>query len=334
MGYTKIVVTAEEGADLYAAADRESEVTGHLDPETEAWVLLNEDQTWGQLYVELAEEVEETTEVVEGEAVEETAEAVTAPAQFICMEDAAEAVNTEEETEETEETEQTEDETEEDDEETARMTALGYTKIVVTAEEGADLYAAADRESEVTGHLDPETEAWVLLNEDKTWGQLYTEPAEETEETAEAVVDETAEDADEGTAEETAETVTTPAQFICMEDAMTNEIIIPVETMYEMKGVTIVVIDETGNEEPVERIFRTYSSLDMEGFIAFGTVVMTQIQSDTITADETCSYQWFYSEDGGQNWNEIEGTTGNTCNYELTFNSWLYQWKVIVTITK
>ena len=58
------------------------------------------------------------------------------------------------------------------------MIELGYTKIVVTAEEGADLYAEADKESEVVGHLDAETELWVILNEDGTWAKIYTEDEE------------------------------------------------------------------------------------------------------------------------------------------------------------
>jgi len=144
LGFTKIIVTAEEGADLYADADWEAEVIGHLDAEAEAWVLLNEDQTWGRLYSEDEE---------------------AAPA-FISMEDAAVAEESEEEAEEP-----AEDETE-------QMTALGFTKIIVTAEEGADLYADADREAEVIGHLDAGTEAWVFLNEDQTWGRLYNEDEE------------------------------------------------------------------------------------------------------------------------------------------------------------
>ena len=165
-GYTRIVVTAEAGADLYAEESRESEVTGHLDAEAEIWAALNEDGTWARIFSEDEE----------------------AAAQFISMEDAS--VKVKEET--TEETAGTEDED-------AQMTAQGYTKVVVTAEEGADLYAEESKESEVTGHLDAEAEAWVILNEDQTWGRIFSEdeeaaaqfismedaavkPAEETEE--------------------------------------------------------------------------------------------------------------------------------------------------------
>lgn len=155
LGYTKIVVTAEAGADLYAAADRESEVTGHLDPETEAWVLLNEDKTWGQLYSEDEE----------------------ATAQFISLEDAkvaaTEEAAAEEESEETAETEEV-------DEETQKMTELGYNRIVVIAEDGADLYAEPSKEAEVIGHLDCGTEAWAIITEDQTWGKLYNEDEEAT----------------------------------------------------------------------------------------------------------------------------------------------------------
>ena len=149
--YTRIVVTAEEGADLYAEASRESEVTGHLETGAEALVVLNEDQTWGQIVSEDEE----------------------AAAQFISMEDAE--VKTEAE--------------EPEEEETKKPEELGYIRVIVTDEEGADLYAEASRESEVTGHLEASAEAWVLLNEEQTWGQLYSEDEEAA------------------------------AQFLCMEDA-------------------------------------------------------------------------------------------------------------------
>ncbi len=67
---------------------------------------------------------------------------------------------------------------EENTEENEKMTALGCTKVTVTAEEGADLYPEATKESEVVGHLDAGTEVWVTLNEDQTFGQLYSEDEE------------------------------------------------------------------------------------------------------------------------------------------------------------
>ena len=145
--YTKVTVTAEEGADLYAEASRESEVTGHLEAGAEALVVLNEDQTWGQIFTEDEE----------------------AAAQFIAMEDVS--VNAE-----APEEEKTAEE--EPAEETPEEAAPEYTRIIVTAEEGADLYAEASRESEVTGHLETGAEALVVLNEDQTWGQIVSENEE------------------------------------------------------------------------------------------------------------------------------------------------------------
>ena len=78
------------------------------------------------------------------------------------------------ETSEGEEVEGVEDNIEENE----KMTALGCTKVTVTVEEGADLYAEASKESEVVGHLDAGTEIWVTLNEDQTFGQLYSEDEE------------------------------------------------------------------------------------------------------------------------------------------------------------
>ena len=144
--YTRVTVTAEEGADLYAEASRESEVTGHLETGAEALVILNEDQTWGRIFTEDEE----------------------AAAQFIAMEDVS--VNAEEPEEE--------EAAEEIPEETEEETAPEYIRIVVTAEEGADLYAEASRESEVTGHLEAGAEALVVLNEDQTWGRIFNEDEE------------------------------------------------------------------------------------------------------------------------------------------------------------
>ena len=88
----------------------------------------------------------------------------------------------EEDAEAAEEAEGTEEEAVEEniDEEKEKMTALGYTKVIVTAEEGTDLYAEASKESEVVGHLDAGTEVWVILNEDQTFGQIYSEDEEAT----------------------------------------------------------------------------------------------------------------------------------------------------------
>ena len=135
--YVKVIVTAEEGADLYAEADIEAEVIGHLEAGEEALVILNEEGNWAQIYSEDEE----------------------AAAQFISMED-AEIVATEEAEEETE-----------DD-------APAYIKIVVTNEEGAELYAEADKEAEVVGHLDVGEEALVILDEEGTWAQIYSEDEE------------------------------------------------------------------------------------------------------------------------------------------------------------
>ena len=267
LGWTKVIVIAEEGADLFAEADKGSEIIGHLDTATEAWATLNEEGTWGLLYSE----------------DEEAAD------QFVSMEDA------EMKTEDT--VEEVEEKTEEE------MIALGYTKVIVTAEEGADLYAEADQNSEVIGHLDAEAESWVVLNEEKTWGQLFNR------------------EGDSG------------AQFISMEDAIIDGEIIPAEHLYEMNDVTILVLDATGKEK-TDRHFAALTSLDQEGFIAFDSEVMVKVQSDSIAEDEICSYQWFFSADNGATWQEISDASTDTYRYNLTFDSWQYQWKIVVNISK
>ena len=152
----KVTVTAEEGADLYAAPGKGADVIGHLDAGTEIRVVLNEEQTWGQIVSEDED----------------------AAAQFICMEDAEIAA-----------VEETAEEASEETEEEPEEAAVPGIKVIITAEEGADVYAEADRAAEVVGHLDAGTEVRVILNEEQTWGRLYSEDEEAA------------------------------AQFICMEDA-------------------------------------------------------------------------------------------------------------------
>ena len=154
LGCTKVIVTAEEGADLYAEANKESEVTGHLETEAEAWVTLNEEGTWGQLY----------------SADEEAA------MQFISMEDAEIAVIEAETEEETEEVEETEKAPLTDEE----LIELGYRKVQVLNKNGVDLYAGTEEDADVIGHIDFEEELWIKDAEAEGWAEIYTEEEEET----------------------------------------------------------------------------------------------------------------------------------------------------------
>ena len=356
LGYTKVVVTAEEGADLFAEESKESEVLGHLDAKTEVWVLLNEDQTWGRICEEAkAEVVEEAVEAVKEtgeeaneentekvteetieataveevtEATEETAETI-ATAKYISIEDAeiVKAEAAEEVAEETEETEETEEVTEKTDEE---MIEMGYTKIVVTAEEGADLYAAADKESEVVGRLDPEAEAWVLLNEEKTWGQLFDE-AEVVEETTNEFTEEVV---TEGI-KEVAQTVN--RKFVSMDMATVisgeaEEEIIPVqEVWYARNDLSVVMVDETGNQDHDYNAY-AISTVDNASSIPEGTFVSVRINVDNLTGNEICEYQWYYSKDGGESWTQVEGANSATYGYIFDYEMWLRSWKAVVII--
>ena len=64
------------------------------------------------------------------------------------------------------------------EEENEKTAAFSLTKATVTAEEGADLYTEASREAEIIGHLDAGTEVQVILNDELTFGRLYSEDEE------------------------------------------------------------------------------------------------------------------------------------------------------------
>lgn len=171
------------------------------------------------------------------------------------------------------------------------MIELGYTKVIVIAEEGADLYAEADKNSEVIGHLNPETEAWVRLNEEKTWGQLYTELTEEVEE------------ADEEVAKDEA----APAQFIFMEgvtvvkDSLNDEIIF---------GFTVAWNDDKHTIDSVAHL-----TIDLE-------------QEETLP--ENYVLQWQYSKDDSE-WIDIENANDDNIYVAITIENFKYYWRVIAT---
>ena len=234
--------------------------------------------------------------------------------------------NTEEVGGETKETEKTEEETAEDketseeeiegeeaetveqntEEENEKMTGLGCIKATVTAEEGADLYAEASKESDVVGHLDIGTEAWITLNEDQTFGQIYREDEE------------------------------APVKFISIEDVTIvvedAEEVIPVEeTWYARSDMSVVMIDETGNVEQGHKAYAV-SNIDGQSTVAEGTKVTLKIKVDNLTEEETCEFQWFYSKDGGETWKQIENEIADAFNYTFNFEMWKRSWKAVVTI--
>ena len=149
LGCTKVTVTAEEGAELYAEASKESEVVGHLDAGTEVWVTLTEDQTFGQIYSEDEE----------------------AAPQFISMEDAEVKTAEENETEEIKETEALTDE---------QMIELGYRKVRVLNENGVDVYASTEEDAEAVDHIDFEKEIWIKDDEAEGWAEIFTEEETKT----------------------------------------------------------------------------------------------------------------------------------------------------------
>ena len=167
-----------------AAEEAEEEVE---ETEEESEAIINKEETAEEVTEEPAAETEETAEATEAiEATEETTEETEAS----------------EETEETEETkaaeegeaaegeeENTEEETEEKPEEEAaeaeplteeQLIELGYRKVQILNNNGADIYAGID--AEVIGHADFDSELWIKDNEAEGWAEIYTEKDPEAEE--------------------------------------------------------------------------------------------------------------------------------------------------------
>ena len=137
--YVKVIVTAEDGANLYAEANKEAEVIGHLGAGEEALVILNEEGTWAQIYSEDEE----------------------AAVLYISMEDVEIAAE-----EETEEGEQLSDE---------QLIELGYRKVQILNQNGTDIYDSTEEEAVVIGHADFESELWIKdLEETDGWAVIFS----------------------------------------------------------------------------------------------------------------------------------------------------------------
>jgi hypothetical protein len=245
----------------------------------------------------------EETETTDEAAAEETTEEVT--------EETAEGENTEEtektEEENTEDAETSEEETEgteeeaveeNTDEENEKMTALGCTKVTVTAEEGADLYAEASKASEVVGHLDAGTEAWITMTEDQAFGQIYSEDEEAA------------------------------AQFISMEDA---EVKVDIETALADEEDIEVTTAMTETSEIELTVTSTLASHD----VAYGETCTEYADLSAVPEEEysDITIKWYYSPDGANTWLEVEDAEGSEYSFTLGSSNWYYQWKAMAIVT-
>jgi len=303
---------------------------------------------------------EETTE----EVTEETAEGETA-------EEENNEKNEDNATEEIEAIEEEAEGTEEEaveeiiDEEKEKMTALGYTKVVVTAEEGADLYAESSKESEVVGHLDAGTEVWVILDEDQTFGQIYSDDEEAAAqfismEDAEIKADET-ENEEENQEALTEEQI---AELGYIKGVVNAEAGIDVfgsteesaeaidhlesgtEIWYKEANVEGWFILFNAEKETADRFVRASDIIPKEHIITEQTTdIQTSWDGDTLTFGSTIhmqaittdfegrvyTLQWQHSYDG-DNWSDIENETGDQMDIVLSADNFQNHWRVLVKV--
>ena len=249
---------------------------------------------------EEAEKVEEVAEEPEATAEEEKAEEPEATEGEENSEDAetpAEEENVEENQEEEnpEESEEPTEETEGEEETGEEEATPAYTKVTVTAEEGADLYAEASRESEVTGHLEAGAEALVVLNEDLTWGWIFSEDEE------------------------------TAAQFIAMEDVSVNA----EEPAEEETSEEISEKEQQEPELPEDRsVSFTVSYDDGKEEHTFGDIA--HLDAVLYGYDGfVFTLQWQISEDG-EAWTDIDGATESRLDVLITEENYRMLWRVVV----
>ena len=298
-----IVIAAKQDLDFTlsaASAGNQFAEGEEEDDEEEKTEDINKEETETEPAEEVTEEsVEEAKTAEEAEKTEEPAEE-----SEKTEETTEEAAETPEE-KEGEEAEQSEDNTEENE----KMIGLGCSRIIVTSEKGADLYAEADKEAEVIGHLDTENEAWVTLNEEKTWGQIFSEDEE------------------------------APSRFISMDDAevkkteeakqaeepkeeTTEEEINP--ELPEDRSVSFTVTWEENTDEVVE----TFEGGDAEEVHTFGDLAHLDAVLEGYDGF-VYTLQWQISEDG-ETWTDIEGANESRLDVLVDEDNYWMQWRVVV----
>ena len=325
LGYTKVIVTAEEGADLYAETSKKSEVVGHLDAGTEVWVILTEDQTFGQIYSEDEE----------------------ATAQFISMEDAE--VVAIEKADEAEETEEPEDLTDE------QLIELGYRKVQVQNVNGADIYNKADDVATVIGHADYESELWIKSTEAKGWAEIYSE-----EETKQFVrIDEITKLTDEQMlamgyikvyvatdiganiygsleSEEAIDHLDVGTElWVKLIDGADRAQIYDSDAEATLKYISLVDIVATKKPEGVEELptreLSVKSSVEDVPVINAGTIVTFDTELINFLEDDHYTVQWKYSIDG-EEFIDIEDANDLKYEFAIDTTNAKYIWKVCVTL--
>ena len=312
--YTSVIVTAEEGADLYAEASRESEVTGHLAAGEEALVELNEEHTWGKIFSEdeeasdqylsmedavTAEKKEFEDKLIElgyrnvmilnldgadiYDSVEEEA-AVIGHAEFeselwikdIEAEGWAE-IYTEEEVQQFIRLADIERQILSDEE----MLATGYIKAVVATDIGANVYGSIDGD-DIIGHLDAGTDLWVKMIEGAQRALIF--------------------DPDENA----------PAQYINLVDI-------------------IALLKPEGMGELPSRELAIHSSADGLPFILTGSTVTFDTELINFRDDDVYTVQWKYSADG-KAFTAIEGANELSYEFVVDMENAAYTWKVSVIL--
>ena len=127
LGYRKVTVWNENGADIYDSTEEEAAVIGHAEFESELWIKDAEAEGWAQIYSEEDK------------------------GQFIRLEDIGEPALTDE-----------------------QLAELGYRKVQILNQNGADLYDSTEEEAAVTGHADFESELWIKDAAAEGWAEIYT----------------------------------------------------------------------------------------------------------------------------------------------------------------
>ena len=310
LGYRKVTVLNENGADIYDSTEEEAAVIGHADFESELWIKDTEAEGWAEIYTK--EEI----------------------SQYIRLEDIGEPALTDE-----------------------QLAELGYRKVQILNQNGADLYESTEEGASVTGHADFESELWIKDAEAEGWAEVYTgdntlqyifladiEKQMPSDEEMLAMgyikvfvgIDIGANVYGSVDGEDIVEHLDADTElWVKLIKRAERALIFDLDEEAPARYIALVDIIATmkpeGMKELPTRELAIHSSADDLPFIFTGTTVTFDTELINFLDDDAYTVQWKYSEDG-EEYTDIENANELSYEFVVDMENAAYFWKVSVIL--
>ena len=239
--------------------------------------------------------------------------------------------------------------------------ALGYRKVQILNENGADIYDSTEEEAAVIGHADFESELWIKDTEAEGWAEIFSE--EETKQfvkLAEIEKQLTFEeqmladgyikvfvaldiganiyaDSAEYEGEEAIDHLETGTElWVKLIEGANRAEIYNEDAEAAARYINLVDIIATLKPEDMEELPTRSISIDatiaQETFVYYGSWEEMTANLEGFMEDDVYTVQWQYSEDQGENFVDIEEANELLYGYYVNETNIHYIWRILITL--